>query len=70
MNPISSDPRYAFEASPTLDELIAHQGKGPVTDVQVLHGDFWPEDERIEDFLAALNEWRGHQGSSQSDPAA
>lgn len=56
----SNDPRHDFWANPTLDELIAQQGKGSVTDARVLHGDFWPEDEPIEDFLAALHEWRGH----------
>lgn len=67
VNSQSNDPRHKFEASPTLDELIAQQGKGPITDVHVLHGDFWPEDEPIEDFLAALHEWRGH---GKADPAA
>jgi hypothetical protein len=67
LNATSNDPRYNFEANPTLDELIAQQGKGPITDVRVLRGDFWPADEPIEDFLAALHEWRGHQ---KSDPAA
>jgi hypothetical protein len=70
VDPKLNDPRYDFGANPTLDELIAQQGKGPVADVRVLHGDFWPEDERIEDFLAALHEWRGHRKSSTSDPAA
>ena len=70
VNPSLNDPRHNFEASPTLDDLIAQQGKGPVTDVRVLHGDFWPEDEQIEDFLAALDEWRGHQSPNKSDPAA
>jgi len=63
----SSDPQHAFEANPTLDEIIEQQGKGPITDVAVLHGNFWPEDEPIEDFLAALHEWRGH---TKADPAA
>jgi len=56
---------YAWKSR--LDELIAQQGKGPITDVQALHGNFWPEDERIEDFLAALHERRGHK---KADPAA
>jgi hypothetical protein len=68
--PMTNDPRDGFEANPTLDELMAQQGKGPITDVLVLHGDFWPRDEPIEDFLAALREWRGHGKSSKSDPAA
>jgi hypothetical protein len=66
----SNDPRYNFEANPPLDELIAQQDKGPIGDVGLLHGDFWPEDEQIEDFLSALREWRGHESSSKSDPAA
>jgi len=39
---------------------MAEQGTGAICDVSVLHGDFWPEDESIEDFLDALHEWRGH----------
>jgi hypothetical protein len=56
-----NDPRYNFDADPSLDEIIAQQRKGPVTDLSVLHGDFWPEEEPIEDFLAALHDWRGHK---------
>jgi len=62
-----NDPRVSFEADPSLDELVAQQGKGPVNDLSLLCGDFWPEDESIDDFLAALHEWRGHK---QADPAA
>jgi hypothetical protein len=62
-----TDPRCNFESNPTLEELIVQQGKGPITDVQALHGNFWPEEEPIEDFLAALHEWRGHK---KADPAA
>jgi len=63
----SNDPRYNFDADPSLDEIIAQQGKGPITDLSMLHGDFWPEEESIEEFLAALHEWRGHK---RVDPAA
>jgi len=63
----AQDPRYSFDADPTLDEIIAQQGKGPVTDLSVLHGDFWPEEESVEEFLEALHEWRGHK---RADPAA
>ena len=63
----ANDPRYNFDADPSLDEIIAQQGKGPIADLSVLHGDFWPEEESIEDFLAALDEWRGHK---RADPAA
>jgi hypothetical protein len=64
---VSNDPRYSFDADPSLDEIISQQGKGPITDLSMLHGDFWPEDESIEDFLAALQEWRGNK---RADPAA
>ena len=63
----ANDPRYNFDADPSLDEIIAQQGKGPITDLSDLHGDFWPEEESIEDFLDALHEWRGHK---RQDPAA
>ena len=51
----------------SMDEIIAQQGKGPITDVSDLHGDFWPEEESIEDFLAAVHESRGHK---RADTAA
>jgi hypothetical protein len=60
-----SDPALNFDANPSLDELIRQQGKGPVTDPSILHGNFWPEDEPIEDFLAALYEWRSRPGCRQ-----
>jgi hypothetical protein len=63
----ANDPRYNFDADPSLDEIVAQQGKGPITDLSVLHGDFWPEEESIESFLAALHEWRGHK---RAGPAA
>ena len=34
----ANDPRYNFGAGPSLDEIIAQQGKGPITDLSVLHG--------------------------------
>lgn len=59
--------RYLAKGHPSLEQLMREQGTGPITDVSVLHGDFWPEEESIEDFLDALHEWRGHK---QTDPAA
>jgi hypothetical protein len=58
-----NDPRYNFDADPKLDDLIAQQGKRPVADISALQGDFWPEDEPIEDFLAALHQWRSHDNT-------
>ena len=45
---------------PSVEQLMAGQGTGPVTDVSVLHGDFWPVEESIENFLATLHQRRGH----------
>ena len=63
----SASVRNAATGHPSVDQLMAEQGTGPITDVSVLHGDFWPEEESIEDFLDALHEWRGHK---RTDPAA
>jgi hypothetical protein len=62
----SKDPRSNFYANPSVDELIAQQGKEPIRDPNVLLGDFWPEDEPIEEFLAALHEWRGHNKTDRA----
>ena len=62
----ANDPRFNFDANPTVDELIAQQGKSPIKDPRSLMGDFWPEDEPIERFLSALREWRGHNKSDRA----
>jgi hypothetical protein len=59
--------RYSATGHPSIQELMAEQGTGPITDVSVLHGDFWPEEESIEEFLETLHEWRGHK---RTGPAA
>ena len=56
----SNDPGYNFHATPTVDELMAQQGKSALRDPKFLLGDFGPEDEPVEKFLAALHEWRWH----------
>jgi hypothetical protein len=62
----SNDPRDNFEANPTIEEIIAQQGKGPI-DIAVLRQNARPDDEPIEDFRMALHDWRGHD---KTDPAA
>ena len=52
---------------PSIERLMAQQGTAPITDVSILHGDFWPEEESVEDFLETLHEWRGHR---RTHPAA
>ena len=58
-DPLANDLRFNFEANPTLEELLKQQGKGPINNLSVLAGG-WPDDEPVEDFIAALREWRGH----------
>ena len=67
LSQVPAEVRYAAVGHPTIEQLMEEQGTGPITDPAVLHGDFWPEEEPIEDFLAALHEWRGHK---RADPAA
>jgi hypothetical protein len=52
--------RYARMGHPSIDELVAEQGTKFPADPAELLGDFWPEEESIEDFLRAFREWRGH----------
>ena len=52
---------YAASGHPSLEQLMAEQGTGPISDVSVLHGDFWPEEESVEEFVLTVREWRGHR---------
>lgn len=63
----SGSVQYSAAGHPSVEQLVAEQGTGPITDVSLLHGDFWPEEESIEEFLEALHEWRGH---AHTNPAA
>ena len=58
---------YAASGHPSIEQLMAQQGTGPITDVSLLHGDFWPEEESVEEFVATIREWRGHK---RTDPFA
>jgi hypothetical protein len=64
---MSSAERYVRQGHPTIEELIAEQGVEFPRDPRELLGDFWPEEESVDDFLAELREWRGH---AKTDPAA
>jgi hypothetical protein len=44
-----------------LSALAASQGVGPITNFDDLLGDFRPEDETVDQFVAAVREWR-HDG--------
>ncbi len=45
-----------------LATLAAEQGVQPVTNFDDLLGDFWPEDETADDFIAAVRNWRREGG--------
>ena len=62
-----ADVGHSATGHPSFAQLMAQQGAGPITDISVLRGDFWPEEESIEEFLATLYEWRGRK---RADPAA
>jgi len=38
-------------------KLAAEQGVEPVANIDELYGTFWPEDESVDDFIAAMKEW-------------
>jgi hypothetical protein len=59
--------KYAGRGHPTVEDLAAAQGLSFPRDPVELLGDFWPEEESIDEFLRALREWRGH---AKTDPAA
>jgi len=54
----SSDAGSSFFDSASLDALAARQGVPPVADFEALLGDFWPEEEGADDFIAAVRAWR------------
>ena len=51
-------PRGFPDKSAELAALTARQGVKPVSDFEELLGDFWPEDESADDFIAATRAWR------------
>jgi hypothetical protein len=58
--------KYASNGHPSIEELKLAQGTIPTADARELCGDFWPEEENINDFLTALREWRGHTETDQA----
>jgi len=64
---VSVAEKYINEGHPTIEELIGEQGVVFPRDPRDLLGDFWPEEECIDDFLSAMREWRGR---AKTDPAA
>ena len=59
--------KYVRDGHPSIDELIVEQRALFPRDPSDLLGDFWPDEEAVDDFLRAMREWRGH---AKTDPAA
>jgi hypothetical protein len=47
-----------FWRGATAEELAAQQDVSPVKTGDELWGDFWPEDQDVADFRAAVRQWR------------
>ena len=47
-----------MEEKADLDQLAAEQGVGVVIDFDALLGDFWPQNESVDDFIAQIQLWR------------
>ena len=43
-----------FTAQPSLEVLAEQQGVVPISNIDDLRADFWPPDEDVDDFLAAI----------------
>ena len=56
---------YDFKV-PELDVLAEVQGIEPIGDIDELVADFWPEEESVEDIMAAVRRWRD-EGSGRHD---
>lgn len=45
----------------TLDQLAEEQGVKPISDVNTLLGNFWPEDESADDVVKTIRAWRNDE---------
>jgi hypothetical protein len=56
-------PGRDFFAAPAVNlaTLMVRQGVKPIANFDDLLGDFWPEDESADEFVAAVRRWR-HEG--------
>jgi hypothetical protein len=58
--PASTRPDHSFWSDPLgIRDLIALQGVKPARRIEDLKADFWPDDEGVDEFIAAVRRWRG-----------
>jgi hypothetical protein len=50
-----------------IEALLAQHGVKPIADPKELRGDFWPEDESIDEFIATIRRWR-REGTTGDAP--
>jgi hypothetical protein len=55
-----------FDSIPDIEALARQQGVSSNVKFEDLLGDFWPEDQSVEDFLAARERWR-REGRNSDD---
>jgi len=56
-----------WDDPPSIEELAARQGVKPCRRIEDLRGDCWPEDESVDEFIAAVRRWR-QEGSTREVP--
>jgi hypothetical protein len=42
----------------SIEEIAEIQGVHPIQSMDELKGDFWPEDQSVDDFIATVRKWR------------
>jgi len=57
-----------LDEQPTILELAARQGVAVPGSFDALLGDFWPDDESSDDFVAAVREWRHEEPRARRRP--
>ena len=57
----------AEAARKALMEQARQQGVMPVTDLALLRGDFWPENESIDDLISTVHAWRNEPETRRTD---
>lgn len=59
VNPVVAGREETFwNRKTSLADLIARQGSKPITNIDDLKADFWPEGESIDEFVEMVRRWR------------
>jgi len=66
--PMLDETALDFDQGADLRELAARQGVTAAADFDGLLGDFWPEDETVDEFVATVRTWRRESSRSAGTP--